>query len=244
MGAAVGIVLGIAELLKRLSPEQQDQYHAARREFGDLQQKIEDLKAQQKQLEQLGQGNPATFAANMQKFLDKQFEAVAKLPDPPKQPLKSIAIMGKTSAGKTTLINKLFGTNLRTDEIRCTTGVEPVYTAPDESIQCWDVFGDNDEQSYHEIDLLMQAKTLHKLVVVYTDAVDNSLNMAKLVQALRLPTVFFRNKAEDMRPENVDRVRNNDKAQLERVVPQMGPVSLVIGSARTGMGVENLRALF
>merc|ERR1712190_10462 len=104
----------------------------------------------------------------------------------------------------------------------------------------YDVFGDNDEETYHNMETLLVAKTLHKIVVVYTDAVDSVLNLARLCKALRVPLISFRNKAEDLSTDDLQVVRDHDSRRLQEVTGQ--DVTLVVGSAKTGMNLDVLKA--
>ena len=81
----------------------------------------------------------------MKNVFNAEIKSISKLPDPPKAEKHSCAILGRTSASRTSTINKIFGTQEKTDFIRCTEGVKMVVNEP--KIQVWDVFGDNDEKT-------------------------------------------------------------------------------------------------
>lgn len=196
------------------------------------------LKEENDKLQKLLDGNLNDFSSRMNGLFDRQIQAVEKLPDPPKSDKFSTAMLGKTSAGKSSTINALFGTHARTSPIRCTRDVKPVYEG--DSIVVFDVFGDNDEESYHSTEILLQAKTLHKIVIVYTESVDGILKMARLMKALRTPLVFFRNKSEDLTPDELMLVQGNDAEQLQKATGQT--VTLIVGSAKTGMNLAKLKA--
>ena len=132
----------------------------------------------------------------------------------------------------------MFGTDEATAAIRCTNDIMAVYQ--DDVIEIYDVFGDNDEETYHNKKFFSVAKTWHKIVVVYTDSVDNVLNLARLCTALRVPLIFFRNKAEDLSTEELEVVRDNDTKMLRKVTGQV--VTLIVGSAKLGVNTDVLKA--
>merc|ERR1719456_619876 len=125
----------------------------------------------------------------------------------------------------------MFGTKCKTSPIRCTKAIQAVFE--DENVEIYDVFGDNDEETYHELNVLLAAKKMHKIVVAYTDSVDNVFNLARLCKALRVPLIFWRNKSEDLDEDDLQVVREHDTAQLTKIIGQ--DATVIIGSAKTGM---------
>jgi hypothetical protein len=261
---------GISELIRAMTPEQQAQYNTASQAVDEIKQeeekareslrkeqealkeqiaknnevmaketeKAEGLKKDNELLQKQLNGKLDDYSSRMAGLFDRQLKAVAKLPDVAKTPVFSTALLGKTSSGKTTTINKAFGTTEKTSPIRCTPGVTKVFQ--DETIQVFDVFGDNDEESYHRTEILVQAKQLHKLIIVYTESVDGILNMARLMTALRVPLIFFRNKCEDLNADDLKLVYDNDTAMLQKVTKQ--EVNLIVGSAKTNLNIDKLKA--
>ena len=221
---------------KELAKKYEEQARRVEREMQQLaKEQVKEkakLEAEKKRLaqehEELSRGNIETFHQNMNRMHDRQIAAIAQLPDIAKQPTFSVALMGKTSTGKTTTINTLFNTREAVSVLRCTEGVNCVFHNDDVTI--YDVFGDNDEETYHELQHLQYAKTLHLIVVVYTDAVDNVLNLARLCQALRVKLIFFRNKCERFTDEDTRIVLEHDSAKLRQYVTEQ-EVVLVVGAA-------------
>merc|ERR1711924_207842 len=82
----------------------------------------------------------------------------------------------------------------------------------------------------------MEAKSLHVIICVYTDAVEHALKTARFLQALGVEVIFFRNKCEDL-GEAYNLVKDHDSKKLEEVTGQ--PQRLVLGSAKTPMGIVN-----
>ena len=83
-------------------------------------------------------------------------------------------------------------------------------------------------------------KTLHLIVVVYTDAVDNVLNLARLCQALRVKLIFFRNKCERFTDEEYWKVLEHDTARLRQYVTEQ-EVVLVVGAADPRTNLDRLQ---
>jgi len=231
----------------------QEKRHAAEREYQAAKARTDATQAELSELEKnktqaqedveklkkLTEGDVKSFAKNQEFHFNKQMEAVEKLPDVPKTPKNSCAFMGKTSTGKTSTINKLFGTQEKTAPIRCTTDIKPVHVT--DKVEVFDVFGENDEESYHQMDTLLAAKQLHKIVIVYTEAVDSVLKLARLVKALRVDKVYVRNKSEDLTPEETELVLEHDVKKLQEVTEQV-PI-LVLTSAKTGLGMDKLKSI-
>ena len=241
--AVIGGILsfGLPELFRALSPQQRHQYHAVEKELDSIKKETQAAKAELQRIQAEGQrlseGDVATYQQNIENFYQRHLSAVARLPDPPPTVKFSAAFLGKTSTGKTTTINRLYGTQERTGPIPTTQGVRAVYD--DDIITIFDVFGENDEETYHHVEQLMFAKTLHKIAVVYTESVDSVLNLARLCAALRAPLIFFRNKCEGESPADLEIIRAHDTSRLERATQQR--VHLVMGSAKTGMNLDEIR---
>jgi len=248
MGAL--LALAIPALIGALMPKGSSpaQIRAATKQTEDVSKDLErinadkakakqDLEDLNRQKTQLSQGDIGTYHKNMQKCLDREIEAVERLPDPAKTENFSTAMMGSTSAGKSSLANKMWGLRLKTSPLRCTEGSELV--ASRDGIDIYDIFGENNEQTYHNVNQLMLAKTIHTIIVVYTDCADNSINMARLMKALKVNIVFFRNKSEDLTSAEVKEVAQADAAQFQK---HMGvPAKVIVGSAKNGLGCDELR---
>jgi len=232
-------------LMPHGTPPQQIQ--AAQAQVDKVAKELQDIESKKKKAEadfhklneqkkQLEKGDVESYHKNMEKFFAKELEAIQKLPDVPKTAKVSVAVMGFTSAGKSSLLNNVFGLKLKVSAIRCTDGAEMV--GEKDGIQVYDVFGENNEQSYHNMQLLMRAKTIHTIIVVYTDCIDTSLQMVQLVNALQVNTVYFRNKSEDLDEDEVKLVMDHDGKRIKEKTGKLKRV--IVGSAKTGMGCDEL----
>jgi len=156
------------------------------------------------------------------------------------QEKKSCAFISSfPNTGKSSCINRLFGTQEKTAPIRCTTDIKLVKET--DTLQVFDVFGENDEESYHNMQTLTVAKRLHVIVVVYTESVDSVLRLARLAKALRVNKVYVRNKSEDLTDEEVALVTEHDTKKIQQVTGESP--SVVLTSAKTGMGMNKLKAI-
>jgi len=201
-----------------------------------LYRKEQAARAEQKR--KLMEANVQNFAGKKEKQFDNYLKSVSNIPDVPKTIKRSVAFLGATSVGKSTMINKLYGTNCKSSPLRCTRGTEMVYDS--DKLEVYDLFGMNDEETYANVDVLMTTKALHIVVCIYTDAVDHVLNLARLLNALKLDIVFVRNKCEDFTSEERREVKQHDKNKLMRFVNKEKFLGVIIGSAKTGLGMKAL----
>lgn len=199
----------------------------------------EEEEANVKKLQDLTEGNVKTFNEAQEFHYAQQLKAVEKLPEVGKTPKKSCAFLGKTSTGKSSCINKLFGAQEKTSPLRCTADIKAVKET--DTLQVFDVFGENDEESYHNMQTLTVAKRLHVIVVVYTESVDSVLRLARLAKALRVNKVYVRNKSEDLTDEEVALVTEHDTKKIQQVTGESP--SVILTSAKTGMGMNKLKAI-
>jgi len=240
---------------------------------------LEELKRRKQKLEQ---SDIDTFHENMNKYFDREIQAIEKLPDLEKTQTMSVAVMGFTSAGKSSLLNQVFGLDLKNSTITCTDDVRETNKVegqclqalqvgkPDDSdsddeddeqqaldtvqsfqkfrhshmvgkkdgIEVYDVFGDNDLQPLRDFAVLLTAKTIHTIIVVYTDCIDTSLKTVKLMKALKVDTIYFCYKSEGLDAEEVQLVLDEERTRIMETAGM--PKRLIVGAAKTGMGCDEL----
>jgi len=218
----------------------QNSVNTTKAELEAIQKAKESEEENVEKLKKLTEGDVATFRENQELHYAKQLEAVEKLPEVAKTPKRSCAFLGKTSTGKTSCINKLFGTEEKTSPLRCTMDIKPV--SETDKLEVYDVFGENDEESYHNMEILLHAKSLHTICIVYTESVDSVLKLARLVKALKVDKVYVRNKSEDLTKEEIAMVVEHDTKKLEEVTKE-SPSVVVLTSAKSGMGMDRLKTI-
>lgn len=128
---------------------------------------------------------------NFQKFCDAAKE---HLKDVPKLVKTSVAVLGPSGVGKSTIINALAGKKVaETDVVECTQTISMVHASPEYDM--YDVPGSRDERAdFYNIDNLHKLKSLHLIMIVYTDRFEHVLSVQKLLTSIGLPFIFVRNK--------------------------------------------------
>jgi GTP-binding protein EngB required for normal cell division len=160
-----------------------------------------------------------------------------------KLPKRSLAVAGNCCAGKTTLLNVLFGLKLEEAPWRNTSGFENVLST--DALDGYDVFGTNNEETYIEMKNLVKMKAVHIIACMYTDCVENVLDLAKLMQALRsnsrepFTLVFVRNKMDTVDAKYHDELHTRDLTKLRTICPDC---ELALISCVSGIGLEEIKA--
>jgi len=182
---------------------------------------------------------------------------VRDTPDPSKTAKPSIAIMGNRGVGKSSTCNALTGGEYATTGVEDETlVVTQVYgTRDDHKFEVWDVPGETDTRSYANLQHLLQMKTMHVVIVQYTESIKMALNLVRLTAACRLPMVIVRNKAdlitekdakkakmslEEMRKQTQSNEEKTLKAHLQECEGDVGDAKVSIIYAATGDGPEGL----
>jgi small GTP-binding protein len=127
-----------------------------------------------------------------------------------KTPNWSIGLVGRTSAGKSSLLNRMFGTTCKAGATRCTTGVTEVwrYEDPDihKVISVWDVFGFNDEEAYESIETIKTFVSLHAVLLLYRDDIHSCKNTIELFRAADVKVIVVRSQIDTLTPEELQEI--------------------------------------
>ena len=234
-GAGLGAITGY--LFRGSGDSKKDAEHRA--EVRRLKQNLDALNQQIKRLDPTVE-NYADVKAH---FDEQVLQNVQAIPDLEKLPEKSVAVMGKCCAGKTTLINKLFGLNLKASPLRNTDDFTKVTSTP---LDVYDVFGANDRETYVHMETLVAVKAVHIVACLYTDCVESVVDLAKLLQALRSSSskpfaiVFVRSKMDTVDAGHHDMIYDNDLPKLQQICPDC---ELVLVSSTSGMGLAEFERL-
>jgi GTP-binding protein EngB required for normal cell division len=156
-----------------------------------------------------------------------------------KQNKDSVCFVGHTNAGKSSLVNALFGTSCAVSPVAETQGADKVYE--DDKIRVFDVFGVNETEMYASTKLLMETKTVHVAVLVYADCIENTKRTTKMLKALGLAVVVVRNKVEIYvdKPADLEKIKTGDSAQATA----NGASAWTCTSATSKYGLDELRGL-
>jgi predicted GTPase len=118
--------------------------------------------------------------------------------------------VGRTSAGKSSLLNRMFGTTCKVGATRCTTGVEEVrrYAHSDihSGISVWDVFGFNDEEAYESIETIKTFVSLHAVLLLYRDDIQSCKNTIELFRAADVKVIVVRSQIDTLTPEELQEI--------------------------------------
>ena len=178
-----------------------------------------------------------------QHFCDK----VEQMPEAEKTVKPSVAVMGPSGVGKSSLINALVGKEVTpVGIVETTMDVTKCYESA--KTEFWDVPGQNEERSYANLRTIMAMKEMHLIIIVYTTRVDHVVKTERMVKACKVPYVVVRNKIDmDL---NEKEAKENGCASAGEYVQQAyekeekklaGP--LVFVSTKTGQGIEALRGV-
>lgn len=191
----------------------------------NIQEHKDSIAKLQEQLEELDKEpfdpNDPDRLVNTQKQVFSRFCELAKesstLNKVPKMKKASLAFLGPSGVGKSTLINALAGREVaETDVLECTQNISMVHAS--EQFDMYDVPGNRDERAdFYNLDHLHKLKSLHVILVVYESRFEHVLNVTKLLKALSLPMVLVRNKCNYRRDPELKRAYEKEceeKAKL------------------------------
>lgn len=145
-------------------------------------------------------------------------------------------IIGRTNAGKTTLINTLFELSLPTAAFENTMGKRVVFIT--DGIEVVDTFGYNDGRSYYTAEMAEYFLSVDRVVLAYAGAIENELDALKLVAAARCEVMVVRSKCETLSTDDIKEIKAHDAAVLTGV----GGINWLVVSSKSKMGLRELSA--
>lgn len=129
----------------------------------------------------------------------------------------SIGMVGRTSAGKSSLLNRMFGTTCKVRATRCTTGVQEVWRYADADmhncISIWHVFGFNDVEAYESIETIKEFVSLHAVLLLYRDDICSCKNTIELFRAADVKVVVVRSQIDTLEPEELQEIEEVEARQ-------------------------------
>jgi len=196
----------------------------------------------------------AQNASDPEKYEEVQVEIfqnfcnkVEQMPDVQKSKKPSVAVIGPSGVGKSSLINSLVVREVTAVGIVETT-MDVVKCYESESTEFWDVPGQNEERSYANLRTIMAIKEMHFIIMVYTTRVDSVVKTERMVKACKVPYVVVRNKIDvDL---NEEEAKKNGFQSAEEYLQNAYEKerkklkgSLVYASTKTGQGIDELRGV-
>lgn len=213
----------------------------------ELQKSVNKLS--QEKLELLDK-HPERYDEISDQNFNQYLQVVEQLPAEDKSHERSVAVWGRTNAGKSTLINALHEGHIDTRTgkpfvlvkvapVVATVGYDAVYQKDNFVIH--DVFGHNDEEAYTRLEFMAQAKRLHLIAVVYSTSAEDNLKLARLVKALGVDGVFIRNDTMDLSETEQAEVLGHDGAKFAGIDRSF---RVVLVNAKKKIGLEPVREIF
>jgi small GTP-binding protein len=170
--------------------------------------------------------DPKLFKQNQAKAIDKYVEKIKVMNIKERIDKKPgdthVGFIGNISAGKSSLLNSLFGLKEPVALDHCTTECKPVYVK-DSKRYYWDVPGTNDDYEFYNYNSLGFVASLDLVVIVYDNDPMMITNIIKVVYALKTSNkiVFVRTKCDqgacNQRPVWV--VKSSDLDKLKALLP-------------------------
>jgi len=165
----------------------------------DIEQLVATLSSLNQQMEQVvyDPDQPDSYMKLEEQNFDKFCSAAAEhLKGVPKMPKKSIAVLGPSGVGKSTLINAFAGKHVTEIGLaECTDEVSMVFG--DGPFDFYDVPGSHDARAdFYNVETLHKLKSLHMVFLVYESRVDHAAKVAKLMVSINMPFIVVRNKCD------------------------------------------------
>jgi len=209
----------LAQQMKRNEEEQRDRNKQIAEQNERLNRQIEyyqqqhevQLKEMNKLLEELKKKQLNTFEdiENNDKKAKEALIRLAKQAAPFGMEGNNVALFGITSAGKSTMLNRLFGEKVAEVGIGETTIKMTSYKTKDFIL--WDIPGKNDEVSYMSLQYISFFKGLTRRLILVTNTLKENSSMMKLLDAIGLDYDVVVNKMdlypEDQIPKFCEKIR-------------------------------------
>ena len=162
---------------------------------------MEKMCRAEEELKKMQACDPASYAIQEPIYFKKMIGNIRMLKkvEPPKP---RIAFVGMTNAGKSSLINALYGTNCEVSAVECTVGHTIV--ASTSSYELVDVYGYNDEHPYYTKEQIDNFLSLKAAMLLYTGSIQTCQRAIEMFKAARVEIVVVRSKADQEEPADLE----------------------------------------
>jgi len=176
----------------------------------DIDQLVSTISSLNKEMEQIvyDPAKPDAYMQQEEQNFDKFCSAAAEhLKAVPKMKKKSVAVLGPSGVGKSTIINAFAGKHVTEIGLaECTDEVSMVYG--DGPFDFYDVPGWHHKRAvfynveallradFYNVEVLHKLKSLHMVLLVCESRVDHVAKVAKLMVSINLPFIAVRNKCD------------------------------------------------
>jgi small GTP-binding protein len=228
--------------------EEMQQYREQNK--SDIEQLVATISGLNQQMEQVvfDPEQPDKYMQVEEQNFDKFCSAAAEhLKRVPKMPKKSIAVLGPSGVGKSTVINAFAGKHVTEIGLaECTDEVSMVYG--DGPFDFYDVPGSHDARAdFYNIETLHKIKSIHMVILVYESRVDHAAKVAKLMVSINMPFIVVRNKCDftNYPPQEWEACRDKEMTKL-KVYTKMEPPLVFLGMSKdthNGADIEGLSEL-
>jgi len=174
--------------------------------------------------------------------------AAAHLKSVPKMAKKSVAVLGPSGVGKSTVINAFAGKHVTEIGLsECTAEVSMVYG--DGPFDFYDVPGSHDARAdFYNVETLHKLKSLHMVLLVYESRVDHAAKVAKLMVSISMPFIAVRNKCDFVKypPKEWEECKETEMTKLKVYSKVETPPLVFLGMSddtKNGAAMQGLSEL-
>ena len=165
----------------------------------------------------------------------------------PKHDKHTINIIGKTSVGKTSLLNKLFDLSLETSNRENTEGINVVFETP--QYQVCDIFGENDNvnKRYEEPVTFEELKKGHTTIILFSEDINTVKNTFAYALTLDKNIIMVHSKIDREDDPEDTKVYDQEKINAFTIeaegygIKPTKPIRYYAVSSRENTNIEELK---
>jgi len=149
----------------------------------------------------------------------------------PKYDKHTLNIIGRTSTGKTTLLNILYGLELATSFRENTEGVTTVHETPLYKVN--DIFGENDhpDKTYETPLMFETLKKAHTTVILFSEDINTIKHTFMYALTLDTNIVLVHSKVD--REDNIEELETYDKEKMREFIAEARSNGFILSTMKT-----------